>query len=80
MADQHSLRGQTMVCKVLALDYCADSNSLDEAGGLRELTKDDFWQYMEDAGDKLCVIDFFTDWCATVCQPHHCALRKEPLR
>jgi len=69
-----------MVCKVLALDYCADSNSLDEAGGLRELTKDDFWQYMEDAGDKLCVIDFFTDWCATVCQPHHCALRKEPLR
>jgi hypothetical protein len=41
----------------------AASDSLDENGGLRELTKDDFWQFMEDAGDKLCVIDFYTDWC-----------------
>jgi len=62
-----------------ALGACADSNSLDEAGGLRELTKDDFWQYMEDAGDKLCVIDFFTDWCAAVGQLDNHA-RPEPLR
>lgn len=31
--------------------------------GLRELTKDDFWQYLEEAGSKLTVVDFFTDWC-----------------
>ena len=54
---------------MLAPDGCAESNSLDEAGGLRELTKDDFWQYMEEAGDKLCVIDFYTDWYAPLAGP-----------
>ena len=48
---------------MVLIAVCAASDSLDENGGLRELTKDDFWQFMEDAGDKLCVIDFYTDWC-----------------
>ena len=29
---------------------------------LRELTKDDFHSCLEEAGDQLVVIDFFTDW------------------
>ena len=40
----------------------AASASVDEAG-LRLLTKDDFYTFLEDCGDKLAVIDFFTDWC-----------------
>jgi thioredoxin 1 len=30
---------------------------------LLELTKDNFQQYLDAAGDKLVVVDFFTDWC-----------------
>ena len=35
-----------------------------EEEGLRLLTKDDFWEFLEQSGDKLAVIDFFTDWYA----------------
>ncbi len=52
-----------MSALMVSVAVFAASDSLDENGGLRELTKDDFWQFMEDAGDKLCVIDFYTDWC-----------------
>ncbi|GMH37835.1 hypothetical protein BSKO_05708 [Bryopsis sp. KO-2023] len=30
---------------------------------LQELTKLDYYQYIEDAGENLVVVDFFTDWC-----------------
>ena len=35
-----------------------------EEAGLRLLTKDDFYEFLEECGDKLAVVDFFTDWCA----------------
>jgi len=37
-----------------------DAGSLPD---LRELTKDDFYACLEEAGNKLVVVDFFTDWC-----------------
>lgn len=30
---------------------------------LQELTKLDYYQYLEDAGEDIVVVDFFTDWC-----------------
>jgi len=45
-----------------SVDDAAPTDPSDEAG-LRLLTKDDFWEFLEESGDKLAVIDFFTDWC-----------------
>eukprot|EP00467_Chlorarachnion_reptans_P021209 CAMPEP_0114519586 /NCGR_PEP_ID=MMETSP0109-20121206/19094_1 /TAXON_ID=29199 /ORGANISM="Chlorarachnion reptans, Strain CCCM449" /LENGTH=164 /DNA_ID=CAMNT_0001700359 /DNA_START=325 /DNA_END=819 /DNA_ORIENTATION=+ len=33
------------------------------AGEIREIGKDDYYQTLKDAGDKLVIVDFFTDWC-----------------
>ena len=33
------------------------------SAGLQELDKDSFHSYLEQAGDTLVVIDFYTDWC-----------------
>jgi thioredoxin 1 len=33
------------------------------APALKELTKEDFQSFLDAAGDKLVVVDFFTDWC-----------------
>lgn len=30
---------------------------------LQELTKDNFQTFLDEAGDKLVVVDFYTDWC-----------------
>lgn len=30
---------------------------------LQELTKLDYYQYLEDAGEDMVVVDFYTDWC-----------------
>lgn len=30
---------------------------------LRELNSDDFYPFIEEAGERLVVIDFYTDWC-----------------
>lgn len=40
----------------------AAAASVDEEG-LRLLTKDDYHSFLEECGDKLAVVDFFTDWC-----------------
>jgi len=32
--------------------------------GLQELTKDDYDSFLRDAGDKLVIVDFYTDWYA----------------
>ncbi|GIL78153.1 hypothetical protein Vretimale_7525 [Volvox reticuliferus] len=37
------------------------SGSID--GGLLELNKDTFWEYLKLQGDTLVVVDFYTDWC-----------------
>ncbi|WIA21869.1 hypothetical protein OEZ85_004245 [Tetradesmus obliquus] len=34
-----------------------------DAAGLQELDKDSFQPFIDAAGDKLVVVDFFTDWC-----------------
>jgi hypothetical protein len=33
-----------------------------EIKALRELTKDDYNTFLEEAGDTLVVVDFYTDW------------------
>lgn len=45
-----------------SIDEVSPSASVDEEG-LRLLTKDDFHAFLEESGDKLAVVDFFTDWC-----------------
>ncbi|KXZ46198.1 hypothetical protein GPECTOR_46g267 [Gonium pectorale] len=37
------------------------SGSID--GGLLELNKDSFWEYLKQQGETLVVVDFYTDWC-----------------
>ncbi|KAF6264043.1 thioredoxin-like protein [Scenedesmus sp. NREL 46B-D3] len=37
--------------------------SSSDAAGLLELDKDSFQAYLDAAGDKVVVVDFFTDWC-----------------
>ena len=35
---------------------------------LRELTSDDFYPFIENAGERLVVVDFYTDWwVACIC-------------
>ena len=51
-----------------AVRICADWGfvlfvAVVEVAGLRLLTKDDFYEFLEECGDKLAVVDFFTDWC-----------------
>ncbi|GFR44686.1 hypothetical protein Agub_g5983 [Astrephomene gubernaculifera] len=41
----------------------ADSAAGSIDGGLLELTKDTFWEYLKQQGDTLVVVDFYTDWC-----------------
>lgn len=44
----------------------AAAGELDPGTGLpdlRELTKDDFQSCLDEAGSKLVIVDFFTDWC-----------------
>ncbi len=33
-----------------------------EMKALRELNKDDYYTFLEEAGDTLVVVDFYTDW------------------
>jgi len=48
------------ICSAAAAGAETDAGSLPD---LRELTKDDFYACLEEAGNKLVVVDFFTDWC-----------------
>ncbi|KAI8474218.1 MAG: thioredoxin F-type [Monoraphidium minutum] len=40
----------------------ADAGTAVEAG-LKELSQEEFWPFLEGCADKLTVVDFFTDWC-----------------
>lgn len=35
----------------------------DTSKSLRELNSDDFYNFIEKAGERLVVVDFYTDWC-----------------
>jgi hypothetical protein len=43
-----------------------------EMKALRELTKDDYNTFLEEAGDTLVVVDFYTDWYSSLdCRCRH---------
>lgn len=44
-------------------DESGNSDSPAVLKDLQELSKLDYYQYLEDAGNDLVVVDFFTDWC-----------------
>ena len=53
-----------MPAEVAAKAATVDEGSPEQAttSGLRELTKDDFYPFLREAGDKLVIVDFYTDW------------------
>jgi thioredoxin 1 len=55
-----ALRSAESAAAVTTTTPAADTAA---APQLLELTKDNFQQYLDAAGDKLVVVDFFTDWC-----------------
>ncbi|GAX73293.1 hypothetical protein CEUSTIGMA_g747.t1 [Chlamydomonas eustigma] len=60
------LRHDTRSLKVYSSDAAIAAPFVSESGvGLYELTKDNFWSYMEASENKdtLIVVDCYTDWC-----------------
>ena len=61
----HSFSGTAAAARRRSVVAAAEADEDDSSNGrpdLRELTKDDFWEYLDGAGDSLVVVDFFTDW------------------
>jgi len=58
-------RGAREVVRRRSAEAAAAGSSVDvaTAGGVTEVDKDTFWPFVEEAGEKVVVLDMYTQWC-----------------
>ncbi|KAG0620886.1 hypothetical protein M758_4G252400 [Ceratodon purpureus] len=56
-------REPLVVCRSAETASGSTSVEVATAGGVTEVDKDSFWPFVKDAGEKVVVLDMYTQWC-----------------